>query len=188
MSISTRFSISPRARTATLAIPSAFALALALSLAFGATTTAQDMKPDPADAQAVRELMMTASQALLKKDSKGFVDCCDDYVDVFFLDGTLLKGKKKIASTLYEFFQNRPDDLSLTLDVVPRSFRVLSPEIVMVDWPATVKGPKAEIRVNTLTTLRKVEGKWSITSYLESVPFTSPVGGRNVVPKSGVPR
>jgi uncharacterized protein (TIGR02246 family) len=163
--------------------PTLVALGLGLGLGLGSAAFAQDIQPDPADAQAIRGLMKTASQALLSKDAKGFVACCDDYVDVFFLDGTLMKGKKRIASTLHEFFVQRPDDLSLTLDVVPRSFRVLSPEIVMVDWPATVKGPAETIKVNTLTTLRKVEGKWSITSYLESVPFTRRVGGRNVVPK-----
>lgn len=162
--------------------------ALLLAMAFGPSAGAQDMKPEPADVEAVRGLMKTASEALLNKDAKAFVNCCDDYVDVFFLDGTLLKGKKRIASTLYEFFQNRPDDFLVTLDVVPRSFRVLSSDIVMVDWPATVKGPKAELRVNILTTLRRVEGKWSITSYVESVPFTSPIGGRNVVPKAAAPR
>ena len=46
--------------------------------------------------------------------------------------------------------------------------------------PATA-GPaaSAEFRVNTFTTLRKMDGRWYLTSYLESVPYTGPIGGRN---------
>lgn len=164
--------------------PRAAATVLALLIALtGPAAFAQDIQPAPADVEAVRGVMKAALTALKTRDSKGFVACCDDYVDVFFLDGTLIKGKKKIALTLHEFFQNRSDDFAATLDALPRSFRVLSPDIVMVDWPATVNGPDVKVRVNTLTTLRKVEGKWSITSYLESVPYERRLGGRNAVPK-----
>jgi hypothetical protein len=52
----------------------------------------------------------------------------------------------------------------------------------MVDWPATIEGPDGVVKVNTLTTVRKVQGQWLITSYLESVPYTGRIGGRNAVP------
>jgi uncharacterized protein (TIGR02246 family) len=160
---------------------------IALSILLAAATVpalAQDIKPDPADAEAVRTLLQKATGALVNKDQKTFLACCDDYVDCFFLDGTLIKGKKRIATTLHEFFTRRPDDFAVKHEDIPRSYRVLSPEIMMVDWPATAGGPGGMVTVNTLTTVRKVEGRWLITSYLESVPYTSPIGGRNATPRS----
>ena len=55
---------------------------------------------------------------------------------------------------------------------------------MMVDWPATIAGPDGTVKVNTLTTVRKVDGQWLITSYLESVPYTRRIGGRNAVPSN----
>ncbi len=162
---------------------SSLAIALSFLLAATGPAQAQDMKPDPADAEAVRALLRQATGALISKDQKTFLACCDDYVDCFFLDGTLIKGKKRIAETLYEFFSRRPPDLVVKHDPAPRSYRVLSHDIMMVDWPATVAGPDKSVTVNTLTTVRKVKGQWLITSYLESVPYTGRLGGRNLVPK-----
>src|SRR4051812_37924155 len=161
---------------------SSLAIALAIAALAAGPALAQDRGPDPADAEAVKALMQRAMHALIMKDQRTFVACCDDYVDCFFLDGTLIKGKKRIAVTLYKFFMQRPVDLVVKLDVVPRSYRVLSPEIMMVDWPATIAGPNGVVKVNTLTTVRKQQGQWLITSYLESVPYTGQVGGRNAVP------
>jgi uncharacterized protein (TIGR02246 family) len=155
---------------------------IALSILLAAATVpalAQDMKPDPADAEAVRTLLQKATGALVNKDQKTFLACCDDYVDCFFLDGTLMKGKKRIAETLYEFFSRRPQDQVVKLKAAPRSYRVLSRDIIMVDWPATIAGPDGMVTVNTLTTVRKVKGQWLITSFLESVPYTKRIGGRN---------
>ena len=131
----------------------------------------------PTDAEAVKALLQRSTGAMIAKDQKTFVACCDDYVDCYFLDGTLMKGKKRIATTLYEFFSRRPDDLTVKLDALPRSYRVLSPVIMMVDWPATIAGPDGKVKVNTLTTVRKTNGQWLITSYLESVPYAGRVGG-----------
>jgi hypothetical protein len=47
---------------------------------------------------------------------------------------------------------------------------------MMIDWPATIRGPEGALQVNTLTTVRKVDGTWSITSFLESVPWL--MGGK----------
>ena len=159
-------------------------IALSILLAAAGPALAQDMRPDPADAEAVKALLQEATRAMIGKDQRTFIACCDDYVDCFFLDGTLIKGKKRIAETLYEFFSRRPPDLVVKLDGVPRSYRVLSPDVMMVDWPATIAGPDGIVTVNTLTTVRKVKGQWLITSYLESVPYTGRVGGRNAVPKA----
>jgi uncharacterized protein (TIGR02246 family) len=159
-------------------------IALASAVLAADPVLAQDMGPDPADAEAVKALLQKAIRALISKDQKTFVDCCDDYVDCFFLDGTLIKGKKRIAMTLSKFFARRPDGLVVRHDVIPRSYRVLSPEIMMVDWPATIMGPDGVVKVNTLTTVRKVKGQWLITSYLESVPYTGRVGGRNAAPNN----
>ena len=157
-------------------------LALAIIMAAAGPAAAQDRQPDPADAEAVKALLQQATRAMIGKDQKTFVACCDDYVDCFFLDGTLMKGKKRITTTLYEYFMQRPVDLVVKLDVIPRSYRVLSPDIMMVDWPATIAGPDGAVKVNTLTTVRKQDGRWLITSYLESVPYTGRVGGRNAEP------
>lgn len=124
-------------------------IALAIIMAAAEPALAQDMRPDLADAEAVKALLQQATRAMISKDQKTFVACCDDYVDCFFLDGTLIKGKKRIAETLYEFFNRRPADLVVKLDVVPRSYRVLSREIMMVDWPATIAGPDGMVKVNT---------------------------------------
>jgi len=163
---------------------SSLAIALAIAALAAGPALAQDRAPDPADAEAVKALMQRAMHALIMKDQRTFVACCDDYVDCFFLDGTLIKGKKRIATTLHEFFTRRPDDFVVKHEDIPRSYRVLTPEIMMVDWPATAGGPGGMVTVNTLTTVRKVEGRWLITSYLESVPYTSPIGGRNATPRS----
>src|SRR5688572_17088858 len=101
---------------------------------------AQDIKPDPADAEAVRLLLRTATQAILEEDAEAFIACCDEYVDCFFYDGTFLKGRRRIESALGEYFAKRPEGAVVKLDVVPRSYRVLSPDIMMVDWPATMQG------------------------------------------------
>jgi uncharacterized protein (TIGR02246 family) len=159
-------------------------IALSIILAATAPALAQDMKPDPSDAEAVKALLQKATRALIDKDQKTFLACCDDYVDCFFLDGTLIKGKKRIAETLYEFFSRRPPDVVVKLGAAPRSYRVLSRDIMMVDWPATITGPDRSVTVNTLTTVRKVKGQWLITSYLESIPYTGRIGGRNRVPKA----
>jgi len=161
---------------------SSLTIALSSLLVTAGPAPAQDMKPDTADAEAVKALLQKATGALVNKDQKTFLACCDDYVDCFFLDGTLIKGKKRIAETLYEFFSRRPPDLVAKLNPAPRSYRVLSPDIMMVDWPAMVAGPDKSVTVNTLTTVRKVKGQWLITSYLESVPYTGRIGGRNGVP------
>lgn len=139
----------------------------------------QDQKPDPADVEAVRAVMKKATTALIEEDAQTFMNCCDSYVDCFFADGTLLKGKRQIESTLNQFFARRPADLGIMLDSSPRSYRVLSPEIITVDWPARIIEGKESLKVNTMTTLRKLDGQWYITSYLESVPYLGPVGGRN---------
>lgn len=139
-----------------------------------APASAQDIKPDPADVEAVGLLLRTATGAMLEKDAKTFVSCCDTFVDCFFYDGTLVKGTRTIERTLGEYFARRPAGAIIKLDPVPRSYRVLSPDIMMVDWPATIRGPERFLKVNTLTTVRKVDGKWSITSFLESVPYPSP--------------
>ena len=159
-------------------------IALAITILAAAHALAQDMEPDPADAEAVKALLQRATRAMVSKDQKTFVACCDDNVDCFFLDGTLIKGKKRIAVTLYEFFSRRPADLTVKLDIVPRSYRALTPDIMMVDWPATIAGPDGIVKVNTLTTVRKVKGQWLITSYLESVPYTGRIGGRGAVPSN----
>ena len=159
-------------------------IALAITIGAADPAPAQDRGPDPADAEAVKALLQRATRAMIDKDQKTFVACCDDYVDCFFLDGTLIKGKKRIAVTLFEFFRRRPESTVVRLDVVPRSYRVLSPDIMMVDWPATITGPGGKVTVNTLTTVRKAEGRWLITSYLESVPYTARIGGRNAEPKA----
>jgi uncharacterized protein (TIGR02246 family) len=152
---------------------------LALTLLVAGPVPAQDFRPDPADVEAIKALLRKSQQAMLDKDWKAFVACCDDYVDCFFLDGTLIQGRKRIEATLYGYFSRRPEGLVAKLEVVPRSYRVLTPDIIMVDWPATVQGPDGVVKVNTLTTVRKVQGRWSITSYLESVPYTGRIGGRN---------
>src|SRR4051794_37369218 len=157
-------------------------IALAIAMSAADPALAQDRGPEPADAEAVKALLQQATRAMISKDQRTFVACCDDYVDCFFLDGTLIKGKKRIAITLHEFFIRRPDDFVVKHEAIPRSYRVLSPEIMMVDWPATIEGPDEKIEVNTLTTVRKVEGRWLITSYLESVPYKRRIGGRNAVP------
>ena len=159
-------------------------MALAITTLAAGPALAQDRGPDPADAEAVKALIQQATRAMASKDQKTFVACCDDYVDCFFLDGTLIKGKQRIAVTLHEFFIRRPEDFVVRHEVIPRSYRVLSPDIMMVDWPATVGGPDETVKVNTLTTVRKVGGQWLITSYLESVPYTKRIGGRNAVPSN----
>src|SRR5262245_34836290 len=71
-----------------------------------------------------------------------------------------------------------------TVFFVQVPYRVPSPDIMMVDWPATAGRSGEMVKVNTLTTVRKVEGRWLITSYLESVPYTRPIGGWNATPSS----
>src|SRR5688500_8243665 len=78
-------------------------IALAFLMASAGPALALHAKPDPADAEAVKALRRKATGAIVGKDQKTFLACCDDYVDCFFLDGTLMKGKKRIAETLYEF-------------------------------------------------------------------------------------
>lgn len=153
------------------------AIALIALLPPLASASAQDMAADPADVEAVKAVMRKAAQAMVQKDAKGFMACCDVYVDCYFYDGTLVKGTKRIEKTLAAFFDRRPAGSAIKLDVVPRSHRVLSPDIITVDWPATIQGPSGAIKVNTLTTVRKVDGRWSITSFLESVPYTPPGSG-----------
>ena len=72
-------------------------MALAITTSAAGPALAQDSGPDPADAEAVKALIQQATRAMVSKDQKTFVACCDDYVDCFFLDGTLIKGKKRIA-------------------------------------------------------------------------------------------
>ncbi len=134
---------------------------------------AQDMKPAPEDVEAIKGRLDTALLALIEKDADKFLSCCDPfYLDCFFADGTLVKGRKTIKETLLEHFAGRREGVKIELQVVPRSYRVLTPDVVTVDWPATITLPEAEeIVVNTMTTLRKTKGEWYITSYLESVPF-----------------
>jgi SnoaL-like domain len=159
-------------------ISSTTAAAALLASAMTALTPAQDIKPDPADVEAVKALLKTATAALLEKDARTFITCCDPYVYCFFADGTLVRGRATIERTLGEHFARRADDRAIRLDVVPRSYRVLSPEIMMIDWPATIREGDRELKVNTLTTVRKTAGRWSITAYLESVPYPLPTGGR----------
>jgi len=137
------------------------------------STSAQDIGPDPADAEAVRLLLRRTMEAMLEKDAHAFVSYCDDYVSCFFYDGTLIRGKKTIERTLEDYFSRRPKGATVTLDAVPRSYRVLSPDIMMVDWPATIPGPEGQLKVNTLTMVRKMKGKWYITCFIESVPYTA---------------
>src|SRR3954451_14955820 len=111
-------------------------MALAITTLAAGPAIAQDRAPAPADAEAVKALIQQATRAMVDRDHKTFVACCDDFVDCFFLDGTLIKGKKRIAVTLHEFFIRRPEDFVIRHEVVPRSYRVLSPDIMMVDWPA----------------------------------------------------
>ena len=143
---------------------------------------AQDLKPDPADAEAVKALLEKATTALGQMDAQSFVDCCDPYVECFFVEGTRAKGKATIEDTLGQYFARRPKGLAIQLRPIPRSFRVLSKEIITVDWPAEIFEGKKTVTVNTLTTLRKVDGRWLITSYLESAPYEGPLGGRNREP------
>ncbi len=143
---------------------------------------AQDLKPDPADAEAVRARLKEATTALGSMDARSFVDCCDPYVECFFVEGTRVKGKATIEDTLGQYFARRPKGLAIQLRPIPRSFRVLSKDIITVDWPAEIFEGTKSVTVNTLTTLRKVNGRWLITSYLESVPYEGPLGGRNREP------
>ena len=115
------------------------ALSILLAVATG-PALAQDMKPDPADAEAVRTLLQKATGAIVNKDQKTFLACCDDYVDCFFLDGTLMKGKKRIAETLYEFFSRRPPDQVVKLKAAPRSYRALSRDIIWSTGPPRSRG------------------------------------------------
>ena len=108
--------------------PTTIVSSLVLALLITSPVGAQDVKPDPADVAAVKDLLQRATRAMLDKDSRTFVACCDDFVDCFFLDGTLIQGQKRIAATLDEFFSRRPEGLVARLDALPRSFRVLSPE------------------------------------------------------------
>ena len=158
----------------------ALATALSLSLSLSVPAPAQDTKPDPADVEQVKALLEKATTALREKDGPGFVECCDIYVDCFFADGTLVKGKKTIESTLGQYFARRPENMAVLLIPVPRSFRVLSKDIITVDWPAVVVGSGSPVQVNTFTTFRRTDGRWFLTSYLESVPYTGPLGGRNL--------
>ena len=160
------------------------ALVAALAAALMITSArAQDFQADPADAEAAKALLKKATRAILEKDARGFVSCCDSYVDCFFAEGVHIKGHKRIEKTLGEYFAARPAELVITLDAAPRSYRVLTPDVLMVDWPATLKGPEGALTVNTLTTLRKSEGKWFITSFLQSVPYTLP-GREGVLKKA----
>src|SRR4051794_19218407 len=84
-------------------------MALAITVSAAGPALAQDRGPDPADAEAVKAVIQRATRAMISKDQKTFVACCDDYVDCFFVDGTLIKGKKRIAVTLHEFFTRRPE-------------------------------------------------------------------------------
>jgi uncharacterized protein (TIGR02246 family) len=135
---------------------------------------AQDFGPDPADAEAVKLLLQKATRAMLEKDAAGFMSCCDTYVDCFFYDGTLVKGTRRIERTLGDYFAKRPKGAIIKLDTVPRSYRVLSRDVMTVDWPATIQGPGGDLKVNTLTIARKTNGTWFITSFHESVPYSLP--------------
>src|SRR3954469_17470445 len=106
-------------------------MALAITMSAAGPALAQDRAPDPAAAEAVKALIEQATRAMVNRDQKTFVACCDDFVDCFFLDGTLIKGKKRIAVTLHEFFIRRPEDFVVRHEVIPRSYRVLSPDIMM---------------------------------------------------------
>jgi uncharacterized protein (TIGR02246 family) len=143
---------------------------------------AQDIQPDPADVEAVRGLLRKASRAIVEEDAKTFVSCCDAYVDCFFYDGSLVKGSRRIERALDDYFAQRPEGAVVQLDVVPRSYRVLSPDIMMVDWPATIERPGGALKVNTLFTVRKAGGTWSITSFVESVPYGLPLTAKPADP------
>lgn len=150
------------------------AAAVALVPFSSITARGQDVKPAPADAEAVRAVMRTASQALIDKDAKTFMSCCDPYVDCFFYDGTLVQGSGRIEARLNEFFAKRPEGTVVKPEAAPRSYRVLSPGIIVVDWPATLQGPGSPVHVNTLTTVRKTGDRWAITLFLQSVPWQPP--------------
>ena len=150
----------------------ALALVAIISAAIVASSPAQDIAPDPADAEAVKHLLKKATQAILEKDAKTFASCCEVYVDCFFYDGTRVKGTRGTERALADYFARRPEGVVIKPDVIPRSYRVLSPNIMMVDWPATIQGPDGDRKVNTLTVVSKVDGKWSIAVFLESVSYT----------------
>jgi uncharacterized protein (TIGR02246 family) len=147
-------------------------LVLVATLVIVPSTRAQDIGPDPADAEAVKQLLQKATRAMLDKDAAGFMSCCDAYVDCFFYDGTLVKGTRRIEKTLSDYFAKRPAGAVVTLDTAPRSYRVLSRDVMTVDWPATIQRPDGTLKVNTLTILRKTNGRWLITSFLQSVPYS----------------
>ncbi len=148
-------------------------------LAIACPARAQDKQADPADVEAVTALMKKATTALIEQEARAFIECCDPYVECFFADGTSLKGRSQIESTMNQFFAKRPADLAIRLDSRPRSARMLTPDVIAIDWPAWILEGTNSVKVHTMTIVRKLDGQWFITSYLESVPYKGPLGGRN---------